>query len=325
MSGAQRLAYTAIQRQSCSFCNSDIDFNRLKLEENTDSKFIANYSCRSCDSDLRISVSIDEDCVETIIEAESSGEELSKSITPKPALYQEGHAAEQLLSELHNLYRGVEILNNNQDRIFQIEDSTGQIVDNIFNRPFSDIQENFPTRDIVISLDETSDWGILDTEVHNYLAAAYSFDQLLETVRPKVEWGEAAESEFKKYKSRKKTILGLRHYVQHEGALSLSLRPKEHETGIRGDILTPLEEIEVMESQKAVYPPDGYKKGADHHFSEIDGDNVNISDQFKQHSINCGQLALEVLQNGLEERGDEIQEYEDWQDELAEYEDLIDR
>jgi len=143
------------------------------------------------------------------------------------------------------------------------------------------------------------------------MASAYTFDQILHTTKPNLPTGGSVEDAEEVYEDENRVIIGLRVYAQHN--LNLPFNYTQFVDDNTGNVETTLTvglgDVNVIESDKGRYPPDGYKKGADHHYEKVEGDTINIERRVDVHYKAAENLVQTIADYAEEVRGDELKEY----------------
>jgi len=314
----RRVGYTVLKGMTCESCGTGFDFNYIKDQNPNKADFRASYHCPSCNAEYLIKVEIGEDIVETNIRDVESGDVVLTSTIEKGVISQRGHTAKSPMRSFYNLSDIHEVLHQNHQRLQRWEDQIPRLFLRIYEKSLKELEEELSTGTAILDVQDSSEWKFLQAPIHNYLSTAYSFDQILETVREgDIEWTNMVEREFKRYNTENRVILGLRHYTQHEATLPLQFKRNDDDNERQADILTAVSEVSEMESQKSRYPPDGYKNGADYHYSGIDSENINISQRAIEHYISSAELCKVIFETNLESRSDDIEDYESFSEGIS--------
>lgn len=222
-----------------------------------------------------------------------------------------GHPAETIVSEIRKLATVDQMLYSNLERVGKAEDKMPGVVEDALSQSIDDVYKVLPTDEITVPIHQTTSWTFVHLEIHNYLASAYTFDQMLESLdKSEIPWDADLQNAMEDYHDAVKPILGLRHFQQHESLLPLEFRFDEGSPEAGGDFHVELEEVQVMDSSVTESRPDGYNHGADHYFSTIDGDRINLSTRFKQHYLDCATLTLSIVERGIDEEEEIIEDFE---------------
>lgn len=307
----RRLAYLALLDRTCPECDSDLEYQKFEVNSVGDESYSASYRCPFCNSDISISIEVKDDRLSTDIS--KGGKVVATSEPSIGTLLERGHEAHQWIERIYELRDVLKILSTNLDRLKLREGHLLEWFEDGMGVSLEDYELESPTS-VTIDVGRTELRAVLHTEIHNYLATAYTFDQLIETIRPDVIWSDELDEEFRSYKRNSRAILGLRHYVQHEGVPPLRFRRETSMSSRDTDVLTELSEVKLMDSQITVERSDGYREGAEFHYDGIEGPDINISEIIRKHMIDSHKLGMSIIEQILESYGDEIDEFEEYKE-----------
>ena len=150
--------------------------------------------------------------------------------------------------------------------------------------------------------------ALLFTEIHNYLSAAYTFQETFETVIQKLPSGELTESKFQEFKNKTKVVIGLRTYAQHEQMFSIHHPPDLEADDYRIGLKAKLEEVWTLNSQITEDHPHGYNEPPEKIYGDLEGEFIDILSQFEAHLRACEELVELTFQFAEEEIGEELDE-----------------
>lgn len=287
----ERLVNALIEGNQCYNCGMPFSIEPTKLEAQDDGVYISDYSCYSCEAEYAITVQdekanlkleysrTDENAPENSI--------ISFQSCRKEALQRQSHPAKDLIERYHELNAALTLLWQNRERILD-ECNTLRGEGN------TEQNEEFHRR--------------VHADMHNYVASAYTFDEILQNVEPNLPTDGPVKDALESYEEEKKVISGLRVYAQHQFTLPVSytLFPENQSIGVK------LDEVSVIESDVKRNPPDGYALGADnHHYEKIDGGYINFERRVNLHYEAAGKLVRTIAEHAEDVRGDEIKDYWD--------------
>jgi len=308
----RELTWQSLSESVCEGCGSEYDLKEFEEANATESDYAINYVCPDCGCDYLITSSIKDDIL--AITTYNQGEDpVNQQVVPTSTVELREHDASNLIGEIYRLVDVVRLLLNNSRRVLDIRDEFPRIWDLQSQVSLNGLLGKVPTEEITLGISDLKAWQIIQVEVHNYLAAAYTFDQILEGVKPKINWDAKLEEDFKRYKTESRPVLGLRHYCQHEDLLPLEVRVSRDGGEFDVDIIVERNSVQTMESQISDSRPDGYKQGAEFHFSEVARE-INVSTRIGEHCGYAGELATDLLEHTLENNREEIENYEELRD-----------
>ncbi|WP_251328760.1 hypothetical protein [Haloplanus pelagicus] len=287
-----RLAYASITDFDCYVCGTPFEIQRLKFELGDDTDFISDYDCHKCEAEYVVEVDVDEDGVEayasrTDPEAPDNGLEfdISHSST-REALYETAHPARDLVQALTDLNKAASILFSNEERVMDVQQEL-ESIDNLAEE----------------SLD--SDPYL---EIHNYLSSSYTFDQILETIKPDLPTGGPVAEAMETYNERRRVINGLRIYAQHHlipeiGFMDYYSSEADEQ---RFALTIDLEEVSTIDSLE-----DGYENGVEHHYGHIDDDLIDVPLWTQRYSEAANELIETIWTHVEDTKGDDLEDYQE--------------
>lgn len=293
----ERLVNALIEGNQCYNCRTPFSIEPTELEAQDDGVYISDYSCHGCEAEYAITVE-DEKANLRLEYSRTDKNAPEELITPfqssrKEALQRQSHPAKDLIEGYHELNAALTLLWQNRKRIIN-ECNTLREKDDITEQ-----DEEFHRR--------------VHADMHNYVASAYTFDEILDNVEPNLPTDGPVKDALESYEDEKRVIRGLRVYAQHQFTLPISYiifsgenDGFEHTIGVR------LDEVNEIESDVERHPPDGYALGADdHHYEKIDGDYINFERRVNLHYEAAGKLVGMIAEHAEDVRGDEIKDYEE--------------
>jgi len=290
----ERLVDALIKGNQCYNCGTPFSIEPTEMEAQDDGVYITDYSCYGCEAEYAITVE-DEKAnlkLEYSRTDKDAPEELITSFqsSRKEAPQRQSHPAKDLIEGYHELNAALTLLWQNRERIvsecntLREEGNTKQ-------------DEEFHRR--------------VHADMHNYVASAYTFDEILQNVEPNLPTDAPVKDTLESYEDEKRIISGLRVYAQHQFTLPVSYiilsgenEEFEQTIGVR------LDEVNVIESDVERNPPDGYAHGADdHHYEKIDGEYINFERRVNLHYEAAGELVGKIAEHAEDVRGDEIKDF----------------
>jgi hypothetical protein len=121
--------------------------------------------------------------------------------------------------------------------------------------------------------------------IHNYLTAAYTFEQVFQTLRERLPTGERVESQFQEYHQNSRVIIGLRTYIQHEQIIPYSITPDMDADEYKIHFRVDLDDVWTLDSQMTPKNPHGYDTHPEELYKDVDGDEIDLEQHIEQHFI----------------------------------------
>lgn len=289
-----RLANTLIEGIHCSNCGTPLSIESSEMEAKDEGVYRYDYSCNGCEAEYAITVEEEKAIlrVEYTRTDDNAPEEL---ITPfkssrKEGLQRQSHPAKDLVERYRELNAALTLLWQNRNRILH-ECNT------LREKGSSRTDEEFHRR--------------VHADMHNYVASAYTFDEILQNVESTLPTDGPVEDALKSYKEHKKVINGLRVYAQHQFTLPVSyINLFGEDEEIKQTIGVKLNEVNEIESHVERNPPDGYALGAsDHHYEKIEGEYINFERRVNFHYEAAEELVATIADHTEDVHEDEIEDY----------------
>lgn len=293
-----RLVGGLLDSAACYACETPFELEVDDLDAGTDILYKTDYSCTGCE--IEYSVVIENYGHGLSLEAyrtdqDTPGPDDHAEITRfarKEALQEQTHPARDLVEGLSELGDALELLYVNKNRIVEA-------------------CETVRTDEDGIRQGDEFHAGI-NADLHNYMASAYTFEEILGTLEPNLPTDGPVESAKSDFEDEKKVITGLRTYAQHHLTLPWVFSDFTDENlGQRVVTLAvPLDDVDTVESDIDRYPPDGYMRGASHHYENVKGDSINIERRVKLHFEAASNLVDTISTHASNVRGEELSDYE---------------
>lgn len=297
MSELYKFAYHLTRDTECVGCGTEFDFSGIKFgPSQTYYDLEASYECPSCSKSYRLFV---EDnghniCFDVYQEGQNVDEDFGvhTQVQHKASLHKELHEARSLIDGLGELENALTILSVNEERI---TDAVEELESALPLETPSELQQR------------------IEADIHNYLASAYSFKQILETVRGELPTGGPVEANLERFEEEHRVISGLRTYVQHYQTLPTGYTQYYNEElgETRISATVRLEKIDEIEADKDRHPPDGYAhdEGADYHYGQIEGDLIDLELRTASHFDAAESLVESLRNHATDVREDELSDY----------------
>lgn len=298
-----KFAYHIAGKLECNNCEESFQYSGLKFQPSQDNyELEAEYQCPSCSMNYDIFVEdighgVSIEVFRDDQEPDSDHPTISK-FSHKASLHEELHQARDLVEGIFELDSALSILEVNKKRITESVEELRQ-------------PQGFHTSD---EFDRK-----LEADIHNYLAAAYSFEQVLSTVEGELPTDGPVETALESFEDEHRVISGLRTFVQHYLTLptSYSHYLNENTGDCRVSVIFNVEDVNVIESDVDRYPPDGYAQGAEYHYGQIDLELIDIDLQVQSHFNAAEGLVSSVINHAADVRGDDLQEYAEQTDYIS--------
>jgi hypothetical protein len=277
---------------ACYNCGTEFDIQANRLTRVDDGLHTTPHSCPGCEAEYEITVENDRQYLS--YEANRLDEDVDHlnmfSSSRKESLHRQTHPIRELVEGFGELNAALAILWENRERIHDACDT------------FRDEGLN----------DKGGEFGRrVNTDVHNYMASAYTFNQILQTIEPNIPTNGPVEKTKEEFEDEERLIMGLRVYAQHNLSLPFSYAQFiDENTGSREMTLSVgLEEVNVIESDIGTYGPDGYREDADHHYEKVEGDTINIERRINLHYEAAEELVEAIGEHAEAEHGAELEDY----------------
>lgn len=287
----ERLINTLIESNVCYLCDSPIEIRADDLERESDKFYMADYNCPGCDVGYVIKVK-DKDTAISFkayrkdIEMESDVAQIG-SQARKESLQRQSHPASNLVENSMELVDARIILHKNQERL---QEAANTIREEGFKKD-DEFYKN------------------VKTDLHNYMASAYSFEEIVENVEPKLPTDTSVELAKEQFKEEHQIIKGLRTYAQHHLALPFSLT-QFYDENIGQTESTITVSIDDVTDFNYGDPDISYEK--------VEGNHINIERRVNLHYGAADNLVQEMFGYVQSEHKDELEDFR----EATTYEDL---
>lgn len=284
----ERLINGLIADASCYLCDTPITIQAENLTRKPDGNFVSDYYCTGCDVGYDIEIEDLDHMISfsayrmDIDNREHDIAEISRG-TRKEALQRQTHPVKGLVEGLDEIINALIILQQNRERI---HDACETLRADGFN--------------------QDSDFGRrVTTDLHNYMASAYTFEEILETVEPNLPTDGPVVSSKGTFDDENMLIKGLRTYAQHHLSLPYSFTQFQDQNTeqMETTITTSLEDVGKEEVEEFNYkdPSISYKK--------VEGDRINIERRINLHCIAARKLVREIHQYAESTHEDELKDY----------------
>lgn len=290
----ERLVNALIGGNHCYNCGTPFLIECSELNAEGDYRYTSDYSCPGCEVEYNIIVK-DEKAVlrlEYTRTDEDAPEELIPSFqsTRKEALKRQTHPAKDLVEGYIELNAALTLLWQNRKRIDKACDI---LREEGINKQDGEFQRR------------------VHADTHNYVASAYTFDEILQNVKPNLPTDGPVENAIDVYEDEKRVIIGLRVYAQHQFTIpfSYSIIAAEGEDEYQRTITVKLDDVNSIDSDVTRDNPDGYGLGADYHYEKVEGEHINIERRVDRHYEAAGELVGVIAEHAENVRGDEIEDY----------------
>lgn len=288
----ERLIDGLLSGMTCSNCGAEFVIQANRLSKEGAGVYTTPHSCPECEAAFKITVEDDKQHLKYEADRTDIDDDRLNmfSTTQKEMLHEQTHPIRDLVEGFRELGRGLEILQENKERITKACET------------FRD--GRYHTQGVEYD-------RRVNTDLHNYLASAYTFNQVRQTVEPNIPTDGPVEESKDAFEDEERLILGLRVYAQHN--LSLPFRYAQfvdENTGRpRMTLSVDLDEISVIEADADTYGPDGYKMGSDHHYEKVEGGKIDIERRIKLHYDAAVELVETIGEHAEAEYGDDLEDY----------------
>jgi len=293
-----RLVRGIIYSTECYECQTPFELEVDDLDEGSDLLYQSDYSCPGCE--IEYSVEIEDNGHGLSLDAYRTDEETPGPndlaevgrFSRKEALQEQTHPARDLVEGLNELGNALELLYVNKERIIDACETVRNDEDGIRQG------DGFHA-------------GV-QTDLHNYMASAYTFEEILDTLEQNFPTDGAVELAKSNFEDEKRVITGLRTYAQHHLSLPCGFADFYDENTQQREItlVVSLEEVDTINSDIDRFPPDGYMRDATHHYDNIEGDTINIERRINLHFGAASDLVDEIHNHAYDIHGEELQDYE---------------
>lgn len=264
----ERLTNALIEETRCCICDSLIEIRADDLEQDTDDLYVAVYYCPGCDVGYDIEVRnkggvISFKAFRKDITKEEDLAQISRQ-TSNEGLQGQSHPASNLVDNSLELVKALSILFENQQRL---QEPANTIREEGFKQ-----NEEFQRK--------------VKTDLHNYMASAFSFEEIVGDMKPKLPRDSKVELAEEKFKEEHQIIKGLRTYAQHHLPLPFSLTwIQDENTGrMRYQITVSLDDMDDF----------GYRD-PDISYEKVEGDRINVERRVNLHYAAAEDLVQEII------------------------------
>ena len=280
----ERLINTLIEGVECYLCGSSIKIRADGLRNQSDELYVADYHCPGCDVGYEIEVQDGENTISfkafrKDIDEEGDRAEISRS-TRKESLQRQSHPASDLVDNTRELAQALIILFENQQRL---QEAANTVREEGFRQ-----NDEFHRK--------------VKADLHNYMASAYSFDEIVDTIDPRLPTDTNVESAKEQFKDEHQVIKGLRTYAQHHLSLPFSLS-KFHDDNTEQRTTT----ITVLLDDVADY---NYKDPGTP-YNKVEGDHINVERRVNLHYNAAKNLVGEMCQYVEATHEDELKHFDE--------------
>lgn len=286
--GIKSLAYVLLEDAHCTECNQDYDLQTIELKKGESADYIGSYLCENCTASYGIRVEDDDEFLEVKtnrLDLEIAPNFSQYMSSRKGDIYREIHSASDLVRGLGQLNQIQSVLLVNKERILEHHETLKQ-----GDNPRGELET-------------------LRADVHNFLASAYSLEQIYNTLDTTLPTDGQVADVKAEYDENKRVVLGLRTYAQHElnFTISYGVYTKMRAGKAPETITIPLEEVRIIESATDRYPPDGYRNN--HPYESVESDDIDVVAEVKRFSDSAENLVEAISSHMENKHGSELDDY----------------
>lgn len=291
MSEPYSRAFSMVNDLQCSKCGREPDRGQphLSFSDKENLIFEADYECE-CGVGYSIEIEKDAKGMKGRIKRLDTGN-TRRIATAKSKLHRQTHPAREQVDALYELQNVLDMLRVNWARVEYLGE----------NRP------DYPG-DVPLWNDRRYTAQVF-TEIHNYLASAYTFQETFNTVIQKLPTGELIDTKFQEFKQNTRPVIGLRTYVQHEQMFAVQISPDMSADEYRIHFRVKLAEVWTLDSQTTDNNPHGYAESPEEIYADIDGEFIDILSLFESYLEASRELFELVDEFAKEEMGSELDEF----------------
>lgn len=281
----ERLIRTLLDDTACLDCHTEFNLQANELDRESDQIYTTRYSCPGDDCNAGYDVQIEDGGHYLSFEAEKRDVDdpdeprYMSGGSRKQALQKKSHPVRKLFDAAAELPQLLGILSHNQE---QLQKAHETIVDEGIDQ-----DGQFHQR--------------VKADIHNYTAAAYSFEDILEKkLEPHLPSDGPVEDAKNEFEEEHEVIKALRTYAQHHRTLPSSL---VHFIGADADdrettITVPMDDL------------DDFRPGdSSASFGPVQGDQIDVVDRVNRHYDATENLVETMLEVAEEEYEDKYEEY----------------
>lgn len=284
----ERLINGLLDNVSCYLCGSAMTVYADDLQKDTSGLYTTDYYCTGCDVGYEIEIEESESVLSFSASRMDSGgpdtevPEISHS-SRKQALQEQTHPIKDLVEGLIELNNALAILSENRSRIHEACE--------IFREEGIRRDSDYERR--------------VSTDLHNYMASSYSFEEILETVEPNLPTDGPVESAETKFHEENMVIKGLRTYAQHHLSLPHSFTQfLDENTGqLETTITVSLEDVGEENLDDFNY------RDPDISYEKVEGDTINIERRVDLQFAAAEELVQEIYNYAESTHKDELEDY----------------
>lgn len=288
----ERLIDGLLSGMTCSNCGAELVIRANRLTKEGAGVYTTHHSCPECEAVFEITVEDKGQHLKYVADRTDIDDDRLNmfSTTQKGMLHEQTHLIRDLVEGFRELGRGLEILQENKERITKACETFRD--DGLHTRG-----QEYDRR--------------VNTDLHNYLASAYTFTQVLQTVEPNIPTDGPVEESKDTFEDEERLILGLRVYSQHNLSIpfSYAVFVDENTGSTETTLSVDLEEVNIIESDIDTYGPDGYREGADHHYEKVEGETINIERRINLHYDAATELVETIREHAEAEYSDGLEDY----------------
>jgi len=270
----------------CVGCNTNIDIQETDLEHQTDQLYTTRYNCSGDNCDIKYDIQVEDQDSILYFEANERGTDRSdktediiikksrqKFFLRHESLPKIDDAVCALLDAIEILYHNKQQLQNAQEII---KDRGGTDRDGDLHRR-------------------------IRADTHNYMAAAYSFEEIFtNNVEPHIPGDSPINDAKTEFKDENEVIKALRTYTQHHLTLPSSIRYSLESTSEDSEIaiVVPMDDLSDFQ------PGDPEAS-----FEPVKGNHIRVVDRTNRHYQAANNLVNTVLEGAKQEYSNRVEEY----------------
>ncbi|WP_135666689.1 hypothetical protein [Halorhabdus rudnickae] len=269
----------------CFNCNSEFDIQATDFEQQSEHLYTLCYNCPSNNCDTKYDIQVKDKGSSLSFEANKHGTDrhdnhpdIAKHVRKEP-LQKKSHPVRKIVDAAHELTNAIAILYHNQQQLQEAQE--------IVEDEGIDQDGNFHRR--------------IRADIHNYTAAAYSFEEILEkSVEPHLPTEGPIKDAKVEFENEHEVIKALRTYAQHHLTLPSSIAHFIGPTTEGGEITitVPIDDL------------DDFRPGdPEASFKPVKGDHVRVVDRVNRHYQAAENLVDTMLEEAEKEYDERVEEY----------------
>jgi hypothetical protein len=269
----------------CFKCKTEFAIQASDLEQESEQLYTTRYNCHGEDCSTEYDVQVENVELKLSFKANERGTDRSDGppdITRswrKEALQKESHPVRRIIDAAHELGNVIAILYHNQQ---QLQDAQEIVEDEGMNQ-----DGDFHRR--------------IRADIHNYTAAAYSFEEILDkNVEPHLPTDAPIEDAKEEFENEHEVIKALRTYAQHHLTLPSSIA-HFFDPATEGNDITITVPMDDLDSFRPGDPTAS--------FEPVEGDHVRVIDRVNRHYQAAETLVDTMLEIAEEQYDERIEEY----------------